>query len=127
MAPLPFIHGDGHLTLRVLFSAAGLPWWLLLFVVGWLAVGSGLTRPPLFGLLSILTPAQEQGAVIGVAQSAGSLARVFGPPLAGFLYDRHPTWPYVGVAVMALATGVVAWNSLVRDEASLLAAKRTMA
>ena len=127
MAPLPFIHGDTHLTWRALFSTAGLPWWLLLFVVGWLAVGSGLTRPPLFGLLSILTPSNEQGATIGVAQSAGSLARVIGPPLAGYLYDRHPAWPYVGVSVLAVATGLAAWNCLVRDESALLAAKRTTA
>lgn len=127
MAPLPFIHGDAHLTWRTLFSAAGAPWWALLFVVAWLAVGSGLTRPPLFGLLSILTPSHEQGATLGVAQSAGSLARVIGPPLAGFLYDRHPSWPYLGVAVIAILTGLAAWNLLVRAEAALLAAKRTTA
>ncbi len=127
MAPLPFIHGDTHLTFGVLFSKAGLPWLALLFVAAWVAIGSGLTRPPLFGMLSILTPANEQGATLGVAQSAGSLARVIGPPLAGFLYDRHPSWPYVGVAVIAFVTGLVAWNSLVRDEAALVAAKRTTA
>ncbi|HEU0008507.1 MAG TPA: MFS transporter, partial [Verrucomicrobiae bacterium] len=88
---------------------------------------SGLTRPPLFGLLSILTPAHEQGATLGVAQSGGSLARVFGPPLAGLLYDKHPTWPYLGVTAIAVVTGLVAWNALVRDEAALLAAKRTTA
>jgi len=127
MAPLPFIHGDARLTFGVLFDKAGLPWLGLLFVVAWLAVGSGLTRPPLFGLLSILTPAHEQGATLGVAQSAGSLARVIGPPVAGLLYDKHPSWPYLGVAGIAVATGIIAWNSLVRDEAALLAAKRTAA
>ena len=127
MAPLPFLKGDSHLTFKTLFSDSGLTWWLLLFVVAWLAVGSGLTRPPLFGLLSILTPSNEQGATLGVAQSAGSLARVIGPPVAGFLFDHHPSWPYVGVAVIAVITGLIAWNSLVRDEATLLAAKRTIA
>jgi MFS family permease len=127
MAPLPFIHGEESLTLGVLFGKAGLPWLALFFVVAWLAVGSGLTRPPLFGLLSILTPAHEQGATLGVAQSAGSLARVFGPPLAGWLYDKNPAWPYLGVTVIAVVTGLVAWNALVRDEAALLAAKRTTA
>ena len=55
----------------------------------------GLTRPPLFGLLSMLTPAHEQGATIGVAQSAGSLARILGPilPAASFNFIRRcPTW-----------------------------------
>jgi|SRR6185503_12733075 len=127
MAPLPFIHGDARLTFGVLFRTAGLPWLALLFVVAWLAVGSGLTRPPLFGLLSILTPPHEQGSTLGVAQSAGSLARVIGPPLAGKLYDLNPSWPYLGVSVIAVVTGLVAWNALVRDEAALLAAKRTVA
>ena len=123
MAPLPFIKGDSHLTFSLLFQSAGLPWLMLLFVAGWLAIGSSLTRPPLFGLLSILTPAAEQGASLGVAQSGGSLARVIGPPVAGWLFDRHPTWPYLGVAVIAVIAGLIAWHSLVRDEAALLAAK----
>ncbi|HVY72339.1 MAG TPA: MFS transporter, partial [Verrucomicrobiae bacterium] len=79
MAVMPFIHGSGELTWGILFRSQGLPWILLLIAVGWLAIGSGLTRPPLFGLLSNLTPADEQGATIGVAQSAGSLARILGP------------------------------------------------
>jgi MFS family permease len=123
MAPLPFIKGDAHLTWGTLVRSEGLPWLALLFTAGWLAIGSGLTRPPLFGLLSILSPAHEQGSTLGVAQSAGSLARVIGPPLAGWFFDRHPSWPYLGVAVIAVVTGLAAWNSLVRSEASLLAAK----
>jgi MFS family permease len=123
MAPLPYIKGDSHLTWSALVQSQGLPWLLLLFVAGWLAVGSALTRPPLFGLLSILTPSAEQGATLGVAQSAGALARVIGPPVAGWFFDRHPSWPYLGVAVIAVVAGWMAWSSLVRDEASLLAAK----
>jgi MFS family permease len=125
MAPLPFIKGDAHLTFATLFRSEGLPWIYLLFAAAWLAVGSGLTRPPLFGLLSILTPAAEQGATLGAAQSAGSLARVIGPPVAGWFFDRHPSWPYLGVAVVAVVTGVIAWVVLVGNEAELLAAKAT--
>jgi len=42
------------------------------------ASGGGLKpdAPPVFGLLSNYTSANEQGATIGVAQSAGSLARI---------------------------------------------------
>jgi MFS family permease len=122
MAPLPFIKGEANLTWMTLLRAEGLPWLALLFTAAWLAIGSGLTRPPLFGLLSMLTPAHEQGAVLGVAQSAGSLARVIGPPVAGWFFDRHPSWPYLGVAVLAIGAGLLAWSSLVRDEAALLAA-----
>lgn len=122
MAPLPFIKGDSHLTWGALLRSEGLPWLALLFVSAWLAVGSGLTRPPLFGMLSILTPSHEQGATLGVAQSAGSLARVIGPLLAGWFFDRHPSWPYLGVAAIAVLTGIIAWQFLTRAEQPVVAA-----
>jgi len=113
LAPLPFIHGEGQLTWSLLFSGHGGPWWLLLVTLAVLSVGSGLTRPPLFGLLSILTPADQQGATIGVAQSAGSLARIFGPMFAGAFFEAHPAFPYVTCALIATFTGVLAWQRLV--------------
>jgi MFS family permease len=86
-----------------------------------LSLGTGLTRPPLFGLLSRLTPAHEQGVTIGVAQSMGSLARIAGPILTAVLFDRRPALPYAICAVLALLTGLVAWQSLCR-KAGVLAA-----
>jgi MFS family permease len=123
LAPLPFIHGDAKLSVGVLFRQAGLPWWELFGALGLLAIGSGLTRPPLFGMLSILTPPDEQGETIGVAQSAGSLARIFGPMFAGGLFHLHPTWPYLACAGLALMTGVLAWVKLMKTEPVLIAAK----
>jgi hypothetical protein len=123
LAPIPFIRGHGELSWGVLFRGEGLPWLALLFVLGLLAIGSGLTRPPLFGLLSILTPANEQGATIGVAQSAGSLARILGPLFAGGLFQIHPSWPYLACAGLSLATGILAWQRLCRSESTLLAIK----
>lgn len=113
MVPLPFIHGSRPLAWEVFGHAEGLSWITLLLVVGGLAVGSGLTRPPLFGLLSRLTPADEQGATLGIAQSAGALARVFGPPFAGYLFDRSPSSPYWICGSLAVLTGIVAWRTLV--------------
>jgi DHA1 family tetracycline resistance protein-like MFS transporter len=118
LAPLPFIEGVGKLSWSILFSSGGKPWWLLLIALAALSVGSGLTRPPLFGLLSILTPRAEQGATIGIAQSAGSLARIFGPMFAGAFYKAHPALPYVTCAVIAVFTGVVAWMKLVGERSS---------
>lgn len=114
MAFLPFIRGEHPLTWKVLFSGNGLPWWLLLLAVAFLAVGSGLTRPPLFGLLSNLTPGDEQGSTMGVAQSASSLARVFGPPLAGWMYDQHIAGPYLMCTALVTLVSVIAWQRLVR-------------
>jgi len=113
MLPLPFIHGSQPLDWGVFLKPDGTRWLLLLLTVAGLAVGSGLTRPPLFGMLSRLTPADEQGATLGVAQSAGALARVFGPPFAGLLFDRHPSWPYLLCGALAVLTGALAWQRLV--------------
>ncbi len=76
------------------------------------ATGSGINRPPTFGLLSILTPSTEQGAALGVAQSAGSLARIIAPPFATLLLDRHPQTPYLVCAVISAVVGVIAWKKL---------------
>jgi len=123
LAPIPFIHGHGGLSWGVLLQSEGLPWLALLFVLALLAIGSGLTRPPLFGMLSILTPESEQGATLGVAQSAGSLARILGPMFAGGLFHLHPTWPYMACAAIALVTGIFAAMQLMKSEPALQAAK----
>jgi MFS family permease len=78
LALLPFIKGSGLLSWGILARSDGHAWWGLLGALGLLALGSSLTRPPLFGLLSNLTSAAEQGSNIGVAQGAGSLARIIG-------------------------------------------------
>jgi MFS family permease len=118
LALMPLVRGDirvaGVLSWPTLFSANGGPWWALLGVLALLAIGSGLTRPPLFGLLSLLTPANEQGATIGVAQGAGSLARIAGPMFAGLVFQAHPGLPYFVCAVIATATGLFAWIALAR-------------
>jgi MFS family permease len=89
---------------------------LLFLLVALIAIGSGLTRPPLFALLSRLAPENERGLTFGVAQSGASLARIIGPLFAGWMYDRHPSWPYVTCSVLALGTGILAWNKLVRGD-----------
>jgi MFS family permease len=100
LGPIPFARG----------------WPVLLVALALLSIGSSLTRPPLFGLLSILTPAHEQGATIGVAQSAGSLARIAGPIFAATLFDHHPATPYLVCGGISLVTGLVAWQTLCKAE-----------
>ena len=75
-----------------------------------------LTRPPLFGLLSNLTPANEQGAVIGIAQSAGSLARILGPIFATTLLHKAPALPYLICAGLLLVTTFVVIQRLPSGE-----------
>ncbi len=124
LAPLPFVHGDSPLSWHVLVRPEGLPWLKLFGLLGLLAIGSGLTRPPVFGLISILTSAHEQGATIGVAQSAGSLARIVGPIFAASLFAQHQTLPYVICGAISLVAAAIAWQSLCRSDEIPVAAQR---
>ena len=85
-------------------------WWTLLAGLGIFSIGSSLTRPPVFGMISMLTPAHEQGATLGVAQGVGSLARIVGPLFAGSLFARK-AWnaplPYWICGVLCLLTAIV--------------------
>jgi MFS family permease len=96
LGPLPFLH-------------SWLPLYLALAV---LSIGSSLTRPPVFGLISKLAHADEQGATLGVAQSAGSLARIAGPLFASFLFFQNPSWPYLACSALCLITAAVVMFAL---------------
>jgi DHA1 family tetracycline resistance protein-like MFS transporter len=112
---IPFIKGDTHFSFGALFHRDGLPWVCLLAALAILSIGSSLTRPPLFGFLSNLTPAQEQGATIGVAQGAGSLARILGPIYANTLLHWVPPLPYLSCTVIMLLTAFLVAQRLCRE------------
>lgn len=67
--------------------------WLLVPLVG-SAFARGVGQPSLMGLASFSAQADRRGAVMGTFQSAGSLARVVGPLMAGALYDRDHSAPF---------------------------------
>jgi hypothetical protein len=126
---LPFIKGDGQLKWLAVLRATDWPWIKMLLALALLAVGSALTRPPLFGLLSNLAPANEQGATIGVAQSAGSLARILGPLFAATLYtarriaalrDVEAFWKSCGViSILAESSAQKHFRRRIRETQSL--------
>lgn len=84
----------------------------ILIVLALLAIGSGLNRPPVFGMISLNSSPHEQGANLGVAQSFGALARILGPIFAGGLFFVHEALPYLICGGIALITAVIAWNYL---------------
>jgi DHA1 family tetracycline resistance protein-like MFS transporter len=86
----------------------------LLFTAG-LAIGNSLSQPTVNAIASKGASAALQGRVLGVLQSAGSLGRVFGPVLAGFLLSgdhRRPNAQYgntpflAGGVIIAIAFGL---------------------
>lgn len=73
-----------------------------------LALGNGLMRPPNLGIISLVTPADEQGVSMGVTNSLASLGRIIGPALGGFLYGfASPVAPFISAGVMALIALVI--------------------
>ena len=78
-----------------------------------LAGGFGLCNPALNSLISRRASADSQGAILGVAQSGASLARIFGPAFAGVtfsLFGRH--MPYIIGALLLLLALWVTWRML---------------
>jgi MFS transporter, DHA1 family, tetracycline resistance protein len=102
-----FVFAAGLMALPVAQSMT-----VLLISLALFAIGSGMNRPPTFGLISILTDDESQGSTLGVAQSAGSLARIFGPFFAGGMYEFGPRVPYWSCAALALVFGIVALVTL---------------
>jgi predicted MFS family arabinose efflux permease len=79
----------------------------LLVALALLSLGYGLASPAIASFISRRTTRHQQGEVLGVNQSALSLARVFGPLAGGFVYQAlgpAPAYVWGGlVAIVALA------------------------
>jgi len=93
-------------ALGLLPYARQLAW--MLGALALFAGGSGLNRPPTMGLISRHSPMDEQGAMLGVVQNAGTLARVLGPVLATTLYHWRLPAPFIFCAGTAALAGVAA-------------------
>lgn len=87
--------------------------------MGVVSVGQGLCVPCLLALVSLATSESRQGEVLGVTQSASSLARILGPAIAGVTMavghlggkaeESYGLPFYSGAALMALAV----WMALI--------------
>lgn len=90
-----------------------------------LGIGMGLTHPSLQSLASRGAAPGRQGATMGVYQSAGSLARIAGPPIGGYLYDgpgiEVPFLVAAGLSLLAFGAAV-AWRARLANGAARLAA-----
>lgn len=88
----------------------------LLGGTAFMALGMGLTQPSISSLLSRAAGQERQGETMGVAQSAGSFARIVGPALAGVLFGafgrQAPFWS--GALILAVAV-LLAWRLERRD------------
>lgn len=93
------------LGMLMIIAAGRLDMFVLMFPASMLlAAGTGLCNPVLMSLLSQSSPANVQGSILGVGQSAGSLGRVIGPAISGFLFSQSIEMPAaVGGALLFCA------------------------
>jgi DHA1 family tetracycline resistance protein-like MFS transporter len=121
--------GIALVTMAFLFLAASTN-------VAWLGIalvlfgfGQGFFTPSLSGLLSRITPWEEQGAVFGVLSSSQTLARMISYSVANILLGRvslaAPYWTAATVDLLALIVATSLWNESRRGrfDASLPIAK----
>jgi DHA1 family tetracycline resistance protein-like MFS transporter len=77
------------------------------------AVGFAVIGPSALSLVSRAATEGEQGMVIGVVQSMGALARVFGPMAAGIALGRlGPGAPMVAGSIVCALASVYMWHHL---------------
>src|SRR5207245_7770740 len=60
---------------------------LLYLVAFFVSIGTGLCYPSLTSLVTKASPENEHGSMLGIATPVGSLSRLVGPIVMGFLYD----------------------------------------
>jgi len=97
------------LGLLILPAARGLAG--LIVAVTLLALGMGATQPSINSLISRGAGAEEQGEVMGVAQSVGSLSRVLGPVAAGVLFATlGRSFPFFWGTLLVVLALLVGWR-----------------
>lgn len=76
-----------------------------LAIIVLLAIAAGINNPSVSGLLSRISGIDEQGGIMGTAQSLSSLGRILGPAWGGFVcgaLGMH--WPFIsGGLLMVMA------------------------
>ena len=80
-------------------AAPQLGLWALFVTSGLVAVGNGFTQPSLSAYISRLSSPARQGEALSSNHSLASLGRVFGPLMAGQLYNISPLIPFLGGAM----------------------------
>ncbi len=90
-------------------------WPAMLLAVALLAFGQGVASPSITSLVAEAAPPDRRGEALGYQQSAGAIARVVGPVLAGVLFDHVGIGaPYV-VASAAFIAALIAIPRIVRN------------
>ena len=92
-----------------------------------MALGMGLMMPSINSAVSRRTDKDNQGVMMGVLGSFNSSGRVIGPIAGGIAYSVSMLLPYIGSAVLAVASAVflTVWNRVNGSTSELMTEKPT--
>lgn len=82
----------------------------ILMAVG--ACGMSLAMPNISAMISRASPPDRQGAMLGLNMASSSVARIFGPMVAGALFSGlGHDWPFLVGALLTVPAAVMALNA----------------
>ena len=83
--------------------------WLITPIVMWGTLGQAVIFSSICAIISLATPPDRQGAMLGLNMSTGAVARVTGPVVAGFLFSTFgPEAPLWMGALLTIPAGLLA-------------------
>ncbi|MFC7377952.1 MFS transporter [Brevundimonas sp. GCM10030266] len=110
VAPRAWFPG-GVLDLGV-FSLPVPDGWIIPVVMALGACGMSMAMPNISAMISRASPPDRQGAMLGLNMASSSIARIFGPIIAGALFSGlGHDWPFLVGAALTLPAAVMAINA----------------
>ena len=86
--------------------------WIIPVIMILGAAGMSLAMPNISAIISKATPPDRQGAMLGLNMASGSIARIFGPMVAGALFSSlGHDWPYLVGAALTVPAAIMAINA----------------
>ncbi len=83
---------------------------VMLIALGILSAGNGAVTPTVSALLSLTSPHDGQGKVLGLSQGIASLGRIVGPLIAGSIYSLiGPGAPFILGSVLTFLAMLIAF------------------
>ena len=102
-------------AMRLELGAVSIPLvqgWIIPIVMAVGACGMSLAMPNISAMISRASPPDRQGAMLGLNMASSSVARIFGPMIAGALFSGlGHDWPFLVGALLTLPAAVMAINA----------------
>jgi len=86
--------------------------WLVPVMMALGTFGMAMTMPNISALISRSVDPDSQGAMLGLNMAASSIARIFGPVIAGAIFSSvGHDWPFLIGAVLTIPAAIMALNA----------------